>query len=66
MQQETARHDPYKRRKAQRAGKERGCRIYLSAAELRIAGIDPHGPPPEYKVWTNKDEKGAVRLRLYT
>ncbi len=65
-QQENARHDEHARRKSQRAGKERGVRVYISAAELRLAGIDPHGPAPEYKVWPDKTKKGGVRLRLYT
>jgi hypothetical protein len=65
-QQENARHDPFKRRKAQRHGREKGVRINLSAAELRLAGIDPDGPPPEYRVWPDRTKKGGVRLRLYT
>lgn len=65
MRQETTRHDSQRRRKAQRYGKERGVRIYISASELRRMGIDPHGPEPEYKVWPDTTKKGGGHLRLY-
>jgi hypothetical protein len=57
------RHDPFARRKGQRHGSEKGVRIYLSASDLRKAGIDPDGPTPEYKVWS--PSKGGIMLRLY-
>ena len=62
--QEQTTYDAARERRAQRHGSERGVRVYLSAAELRKAGIDPHGPAPTYKVWATS--KGGLMLRLYT
>jgi hypothetical protein len=65
-----ARHESYKydqaaRRKSERRGRERGIRVFIPAAELRKAGIDPHGPAPEYRVW-GRDQKGSsVVVKLY-
>lgn len=57
------RYDPERRRKSQRHGSEKGVRIFISATELRKAGIDPDGPPPEYRVWGTSS--GGFKLRLY-
>jgi hypothetical protein len=57
------RHDPAQRRKSSRKGRERGCSLYLAGEELAEAGIDPHGPPPEYKVWPGR--KRTVLIQLY-
>jgi hypothetical protein len=57
------RHDQARRRKASRKGRERGCSLYLAGEELAEAGIDPYGPPPEYKVWTGR--KRTVLIQLY-
>lgn len=57
------RYDPAERKLAQRHGKEKGVRVFIAAAELRKAGIDPDGPVPEYKVWGQPG--GGVHLRLY-
>lgn len=57
------RYDPRRRRKSQRYGRQRGVRIEIPAAELRKAGIDPHGEPPEYNVWATS--KGGLMVRLY-
>lgn len=43
-------YDYAERRKAQRAGQEKGCRIYIPAPVLIAAGIDPDGPPPRYRL----------------
>lgn len=59
------RHDPDKRRKSQRHGKQRGVTITIAAAELRAAGIDPEGPPPEYRVFPGQKRDGGLQLRLY-
>jgi hypothetical protein len=59
----SGRHDAASRRKASRKGRERGCPLYLSGEELANAGIDPYGPPPEYKVWPGR--KRTVLVQLY-
>lgn len=46
--QETIKYDRAARRKSVRYGNEKGVRVYIPAAELRAAGIDPNGPEPEY------------------
>lgn len=43
----------------------KGVRITISAAELRAAGIDPEGPPPEYRVFPGSRRDGGLQLRLY-
>lgn len=46
-------HDPARRRRGVRRGNERGCWVYLTAANLRAAGIEPYpAPPPLYRTWT--------------
>ena len=62
-QQETARYDDQARRKAQRRPGEKGISIFIPAAELRKAGIDPDGDPPDYRVWGR--DRGGVLVRLY-
>lgn len=59
-----ASHDPAKRRKAQRRGRERGCWVYLSAEQLVAAGIDVSSPPPYYRVWEAKGRPRFV-VNLY-
>lgn len=61
--QDGRRYDEARRRKSQRHGPERGVRIFIPARELRKAGIDPDGPPPEYRVWATSG--GGFMLRLY-
>jgi hypothetical protein len=62
--QEQTTYDSAAPRQALRYGRERGIRINIPAAELRKAGIDPHGPPPTYRVWGTGG--GGVMVRLYT
>ena len=59
------RHDPERRRRSQRHGKQKGVTITISAAELRAAGIDPEGPAPEYRVVPGSRRDGGLQLRLY-
>lgn len=59
------RHDPAARRKSQRHGREKGIRITISKWELQQSGIDPDGPPPEYRVFPGSKRDGGVQLRLY-
>lgn len=57
------RHDPAEHKQAQRHGRERGCRVNISAAQLEAAGIDPHGPAPKYRVWAG--QRGRFIVTLY-
>lgn len=57
------RYDPAERRQSRRSGRERGIHIYIAAAELRKAGIDPEGPPPKYRVWGSS--RGGFMVRVY-
>lgn len=61
--QETSRYDDQAPRKAQRKGRERGVWVFVPAAELRKAGVDPIGPPPLFRVWGRRG--GSVLVRLY-
>lgn len=61
--QELTRHDPIATRQGQRHGQEKGVRIYISAAELRAADVDPDGPPPRFRVWARR--RGSLLVRLY-
>ena len=58
------RHDGAARRRAQRAGRERGCWVYIAAEQLLEAGIDPKGPPPWYRLWVGKGRPRFV-VNLY-
>ena len=57
------RHDPARRRKSVRRGREKGCWVYISKSALVATGIDPNEAPPEYRTWPGDD--GGVRVRLY-
>lgn len=57
------RYDSAARRRAQRHGRERGCRVFIPAEELVKAGIDPDGPLPFYRTWGTS--RGGVMVRLY-
>lgn len=57
------RHDPAARRQSQRGGAEKGVRVFIPRADLVAAGIDPDGPPPEYRTWGRRG--GSVLVRLY-
>lgn len=59
------RYDPAERRQSRRSGRERGIHIYIPAAELKKAGIDPEGPPPKYRTWGGSRKDGGVMVRLY-
>lgn len=55
--------DPARRRRGARAGRQKGCSIYIPGEQLRAAGIDPNGPAPYYRTWP--DERGGIVVRLY-
>jgi hypothetical protein len=57
------RHDPQQRRKPRRSGREKGVWVFIPAADLEKAGIDPSGPAPEYRTWGSA--RGSVLVRLY-
>lgn len=59
------RTDTAARKHAQRKGRERGCWVYIPAEQLEEAGIDPHGPPPDYRVWGAADGRPRFFLNLY-
>jgi hypothetical protein len=62
-QESLGRHDPAALRQSLRKQRERGCSIYIAAAELRTAGVDPDGPPPLYRLWAG--ERGRFVVTLY-
>lgn len=59
------RHDQAARRRGTRAGRRRGCYIYIPAEQLLEAGIDPNGPAPWYRIWVAKGRPRFV-VNLYT
>lgn len=67
MAQTTA-YDPARARVSDRRGRQKGVYVYLPAAELRAAGIDPDGPAPTYKTHGFKrSAKGhTVIVSLYS
>jgi hypothetical protein len=56
-------YDAGQRRRALRSGRERGCWIYVPAAELLRAGVDPTDPPPLYRIWATP--RGGLFGRFY-
>jgi hypothetical protein len=56
-------YDHHRRRRTVRNGRERGCWVYIPAAELRKAGYLPSESVPWYRVWGGI--RGGIRLRLY-
>lgn len=60
-------YDAAVRRRAQRAGQEKGCRIYVPAPVLLAAGIDPDGPAPYYRLRGYRRSKNGrtVIVTLY-
>jgi hypothetical protein len=61
------RHDAAARRRATRAGRQRGCSIYITAEDLVAAGFDPHAAPPEYVTTAKPHSRNTatVIVRLY-
>ena len=57
------RHDHAYRRRGKRAGRERGCWLYLTAEGLKRAGFSPDDPPPAYRTWSGP--RGRVVVQLY-
>lgn len=59
---ETSRYDRLSWRKAVRAGRQRGVTVFIPAAELRAAGIDPDGPAPEFRLAGMMSRKSSHRV----
>jgi hypothetical protein len=60
------RHDPAKRRKSLRRGRERGCWIYIPAEQLVALGVDLDSDPPWYRTWgRGKRKNPGVVVTLY-
>jgi hypothetical protein len=67
-----AQYDPARRRRGIRKGRERGAWIYVPAAELQAAGVDPSGDAPWYRLWAKPRRSsapgaapGTVLVQLY-
>ncbi len=56
-------YDHALRRKSRRQGRQRGCTVDIPAAELVLAGYDPDGPEPFYRVWGSS--RGRIVIQLY-
>lgn len=56
-------YDDGARRHSIRKTRERGCWVYVPAAELEKAGFAADEPPPFYRTWGR--ERGSVMVRLY-
>lgn len=59
----TQRYDPQARRRSKRAGRERGCWIYIAAVELERAGFAGADPPPFYRAQSFR--RGTVLVNLF-
>jgi hypothetical protein len=57
------RHDAAALRHSKRAGRERGCWVYVPAEQLVEAGLNPYDPAPDYRVWSGK--KRTLLVQLY-
>lgn len=55
-------HDPARRRRTTRSGRERGCWAYIPADVLRDVGIDPDGPAPYFRTWAGPKRKNPTVL----
>lgn len=55
--------DTAERRRSTRAGRRRGCYIYITGEMLAECGIDPYGPAPDFKLWPGR--RRTVLVQLY-
>jgi hypothetical protein len=61
-------YDPAKRRRGVRKGRERGVWLFVPAAELQAAGIEPAEDPPFYRLWAKPRRSpapGTILVQLY-
>ena len=56
-------YDPMRRRRGKRAGRERGCWIYIPAGELERTFQAEDDAPPWYRVWGRG--RGRIVVQLY-
>lgn len=64
LPQANTKYDAAARRRTKRAGRQRGCAVYVPAEVLVAAGIDvSEGPPPYCRVWAGRG--GSVLVRFY-
>ena len=56
-------YDHARRRRTKRAGRERGCWLYVPAEQLERAGIDPKAQPPYFRTWNGR--KRTILVQLY-
>lgn len=61
---ETSRYDSAERRRSVRAGRQKGITVFIPAAELRKAGIDPDALPPDYKLSGTMSRKSSHRVMV--
>lgn len=59
-------HDPARRRRSVRKGRERGCWVYIPGEQVEAAGIatERGSEPPFYRVWSGR--KRTLLVQLYT
>jgi hypothetical protein len=55
--------DEAQRVRSKRTGRQRGCWLYISGAQLERAGFARGDPPPAYRVWSGP--RGRVVVQLY-
>lgn len=66
-----ASYDPARRRQSVRKGRERGAWVFVPAAELAAAGVDPSiDDPPFYRLWAkprsaSSKAPGTILVQLY-
>lgn len=62
----SGKHDPAMRRQSTRAGRKKGCSIYIPAELLELVGIDPNEPAPFYRTWAGpKRTNPTILVQLY-
>lgn len=59
----SGRYDHARRRRSKRAGRERGCWLYVPAEQLERAGFESYDPPPFYRTWAGR--RATILVQLY-
>lgn len=55
--------DQSKHRQTIRRPRYKGVDVFITAEDLKAAGVDPEGPAPAYRVWPGRN--GSIMVRLY-